>query len=424
MQFTVDAAVLARAIKQLNLRRNMGSYVFLQAQNGTLRLTTQAYSNDGRIQASIVLTDGITIEAEGSYAAEYTLLARTLKTFDGKVTLRREESAVIVSRTGTFTHQSPVPGQSPDITSAPDLEGTTYEESKTTYEECPSCATRTRKNHRDTYRINRTVTQTARAGWGSFATLLNRVKWAVDEYAYNHHWRTGIVMRLAGGTLSFMAGNTYAAVAARESLPDGESWQHGILLPGKALVHVHKLFPKTSEILVEAVIAEHQLIKRDDEDVSDAEPFFKGSVVRLSADNFRVSLSLLNESFPDLPQVPDPQLRIVCSTADLLDAVEAASQTAEDSQINIWMHAGETRLGIEARHHLASVSALHEIPLIEHSGQPVSLLMNWSCLLAAVRAIPGPQALLEFGAPDKPLLIRSNTGQDAYVALVKPIQVA
>lgn len=424
MQFTVDAAAFGNALRMLNLRRDMEFYVTLQAKNGKLRLITK--TNDGLMQAAFDVTDNVTIEVEGTHAVQYKLLMRTLKTFDGKVTLRREESAMIVSQPGNLTHQSPVDGVTRELTSPPELEGSTYTQAETTYEACALCSTRNSKHHTNTYRINRTVTQTVRATWGSITSLLNRVKWAVSDYDYYHQGRIGILIGLTDDVLSFRSADGRAAVIAREALSGGGSWEHEILSFGDQFVRALRLFPKNAEIVVEATIAEHQQIKSDDEDVLGA-PFFKGVVLRLASENLRVGLSLLNEpfpAFPDLSLLPEPQMRVVCSTADLLAAVESVGLTADDSHTDIQLTIGGNQIGIEAQHSLANLPALYEIPVIECTGEPLNLVMTRSHLLAAIQSVPAPQTLIEFRASDQLVLIRANNNQNTYASLVKPARIS
>ncbi|GCE31975.1 hypothetical protein KDA_74590 [Dictyobacter alpinus] len=438
MQFTVDAHALLHALKSINIRYHMHAFVQIQAQDGrlTLRTCTEPPFRWSRLEtpsvvASVSITESLTIPEEGQHAAQYQALVNAVKMFDGSIALRREEQAVIVERPGDLTQQTPVEGTSisPDTTVVTSLfsEGTVHPEVGATYTRkesqwgnCPTCGRSEHKEQVNLYRLAAVMTQQARVGRDQLFSMFKQVAWAVaseDDYGNGDQGRTGVYLSLKDEVLLLQARDGHCLAQRWAELPGAEDWEHAVIIPARPLERALQLFPKKSDILLEAVLLQHQHVKKDEEDILDAEPFMRAREIRLSSGDMRVSIGLLNGDIPDyrsfFARVRETQ--VVCATADLLNACKAVSTVAEARSTVMWLHVNEAGISIEAGHDDQSLQrALHQVQAVASMSENISFATGWGCLPDALKAITAPQVTIEMSGPEDPIVLRPTGGSDDY----------
>ena len=446
MYCTVDAHALLQVLKSINIRYNMHEFVQLQVQDGklTLRTCTEPLSawslrETPWMTASASLTESLTIVEDGRHSAQYQELVNAVRMFDGSVTLRREEQAVIVERPGELKQQTPVEGTS-DFPEAPVVTrlfpeaavavevGATYTRKETQWGNCPTCNSRERKDYVDLYQIIAVTSQRACIERERLFSMFKQIEWAVaseNDYDYQGRNCTGVYIGLNDEMLLLQARDRHSIAQCREPLPHVENWEHGVLIPAKQLKRALQLLPKKAEVHLEAILLQHQHIKRDEENVPDTAPFIRAREIHLTSGDVRITLSLMNDGFPDYQPFfsRTRETQVVCATSDLLNACEAVANVAQERRNGLWLHVNEAGISIEAKHELSPKPALHQVPAMTRTGEDISIATGPWYLPQVLKAINSPQVTIEISTPEDPIVLRPTDGQCDFRCAVTAAKV-
>lgn len=441
---TVDAPVLLQALKKINIRYHMYPFVQLQVQDGRLmlRTCTQPISLWSSVQerpsaaAKISISDSLATLQEGQHCAHYQALIRALTMFEGQVTVRQEEQAIMIEQLkGEIQLQTPVEGTSdfpggrtrashfPEETVAPEV-GATYTTNETTHEECPACGTRKRKEWKDSYQISAVTTQHACVSQELLRSMVKQVAWAVADEETGRGSR-GIYLSIEDGTLLLQARDGKSLAQRWEPLPGAERWEHEVILPAKQVQHLLRLFPKEADIHLEAVFLHHQHILRDEEPVTDAAPCVRARELRFASDGLEISLRLLSGAFPNAQSffAQAREIQVTCATADLLRACEAVASIARNYSTPLWLHVSEAGITIEAGHEQFPQPARHPVAALAKTGGAISVATGSWYLPQMLKASCSPHITIELSRPSDPLVLRPAEGPDTFRYVVTAAKV-
>jgi DNA polymerase III sliding clamp (beta) subunit (PCNA family) len=233
-------------------------------------------------------------------------------------------------------------------------------------------------------------------------------------------------LSLSDGFLILQARDGKSYARYREPFTREEGWQQSVLIPAKQLKQALQLLPKKTDVSLEAVFVQHQHVKRDGQDVSDAKSSARAKEIHLSAGDLCITISLLNDDFPDyqafFADTTTRETQVVCSTADLLLAVKATGSAAEQQRSPLQFRVDEKQINLEIGYASSSSPALHQVLLVAKTGPDLNIALNSWYLRQALSVITTPQVKIEIGAPDKPVVLRPMSEQDTFVCAMTPMQ--
>ena len=146
--------------------------------------------------------------------------------------------------------------------------------------------------------------------------------------------------------------------------------------------------------------------------------------IGFATDNFVITARCLAEKFPPWRRlIPDPDqatTSVVVDTGALLDAAGRAALAAGDLQ-RIRIHIGDGSAEITAVDE--DTRSRVELPLIEHTGESITVGVNCAYVREGVAHAPGGKVRIVFTAPNRPVLITPVDSDTAYRHLVMPLRL-
>jgi DNA polymerase III sliding clamp (beta) subunit (PCNA family) len=430
MHFTINAQAFLQALQGVNIHYRMHDSVLLEARTGKITIcaaTRPRFSNGEsgpHLQATRILIPTL-LEQEGTYAAHYRQLVHALRAFTGTVEVRQEGPALMISeKHGLHLHQTPIEGEPPDMfphhAFGARPEGTIYTKEEVEWVQCHACKEWHSDRVTETYQVVQGLTQRIRVKQEILLAMVKQVIWATGDENSLRPAHVGIGVSVLDTTISLSATDGCCVAIRREPLGKTENWSQRILIPAKVFAQALRLFPKQAEILMEVVLERHQFVKSTDREKKDKEAFVQAVAVRLSTDDIQVILSPMDAPLPRYCSVFPAacKTRVVCETADLLNAVKAVSPVEPDAGPAIWLHIQETGIRVEVRRKGLSASAIHEIAVVGKTGQDISVLLSCWYLIEMLRVSTSPQVVLECTEPDKPVVLRSCDRENYQCALM------
>ncbi len=297
----------------------------LRAQNGQISLLTitkpSLNPEDVRMQVSLSLEPATLIE-EGTCALHYQQLLHAAKTLPGMLTLQLQEQTVLVSGEGSLVHQMEVevqPGENfPTALFVERREDEIYTTERWVTGHCYACKSYQNQRVVDTYQVTSVKRQALRVSHELLSSMCKQVLWVVEPEGNSRQAWTSIQVELIDHVLSFVGASGYCVVKRSQHLPNAGSWPSPVLIPGARLAQALKLLPNT-EILIESVVTEHQLMHTTENKPSQrAASIVRSELVRLSAANISVTISLIDVPFPNYrAAIPSSfEAQRTCETSD------------------------------------------------------------------------------------------------------------
>lgn len=430
MQCTMQAGSFLQALRTTKKALNSSyavttaPFVQLRVRDGRVKLI--AYTAD--LQVAVDLTEGATIQQEGEVALWHEQLLKSVEAYQGCVCLRYEEgenerksTALLSSDAETLRiplrHES---SRKLPAFPAPYAAGATYTQKSQERVMCEACHTAHYEVKTSTYAVVKTETQQVHITQAVLQALRQRVQWGAVSDNYSRGAYTGISIEVAQNQFSLLAADAFNVAVGSYAIKDIESWKHPVLVSAKWLNQAVKALPKKADVLVEATLAFHQLVKENDREVNEAPLVARASEVRMVAGNVEITLLPMHEKLPPyhsvIPEQPGPT-RVLLSRAELLNALKSVAPIADYTGRSVWLHiAPTTRIEVKQQ----PESALCKVPVLEREGQEISLPFQCQRLLAPLQAMRSPQVALELTEPTQPLVLRSCADKEESLAVIMP----
>ena len=430
MQFTIDAHQLYQTLKRVNIQRRMYPYMQLWAEAGQVSLLTITEPSrdprDVRMVVHISLSPSILAE-EGSCIVYYKELLHAAKTLPGMLQLQAQERAILVSSEGPQIHQMSVEMQPVENFPAPLFvqreEGEYYTTERSMGVVCDTCNSYHYRRVVDTYQVTAVQIQSVRVNHDLLASMCKQVLWASEPENYHRQAFTGIQVALIDSVLSFIVADGHCVVKRSQRLSNAGSWLSSVLIPAARLALALKLLPHT-EVLMESVITEHQLVSTDKEPSQGTSSIVRPELVRLSAGNISVTISLIDVPLPDyLAAVPSSfEACVLCATDDLLSAVKAVMPVNRNESHAARFELSSTKgIRIQSERDQSASSALQEVSTLQNAEQDVSILLSSWYMHAFLKMVPTSEVRLAVSGKETPVVLRSTGGQEEYLLHLMPM---
>ena len=383
MEFTIDAHQLYQTLKRVNIQRRMYPYMQLRAEAGRLSLLTITQPGSSlslpRMQVGLSSAPATLIE-EGACIVHYQQLLHAAKNLPGMLRIQTQEKTLWYQVRVPSVHQMSVEMQTvhdfPSALFVEREEGESYTTGRSVIDQCDHCNSTYYHRVMDTYQVTHVHRQAVQVNRELLSSMCKQVLWATETEAYHRPAFTGIQVALIDHVLSFVVADGYCVVKRSQHLPEASSWSSPVLIPAARLAQALKLLPNT-EILVESVLTEHQLMSTDGKPEHQASSIIRPELVRLSAENITITISLLDVPFPDyLAVIPSTfEARVRCATDDLLKAVKAV-MPVDESHAAWFELSSTTGIKIQAKRDQSGPSALQEVSALQNAAQDTSILLN------------------------------------------------
>lgn len=254
--------------------------------------------------------------------------------------------------------------------------------------------------------------------------MFDQVEWFCAEWDYEQGWLTGVCIELSDDKFSLVGARRPGRVLAAE--PVTGTWKcPRVLVEALVFRRVMKAIrrlPKDAQIMLEVVCTQFQLVSVNDEPVTDAPVKTRAVLLRLCTDGFEATLSVIQEKSPQYRKQfhREYATRVVCETAHLLNAVEMTYPAAQTYANAVKITVEDAKLAIQVPD--VSPVIVGEVPLTTASGPGISVRVNASYLLSALKKLPASQLSLEFGEQmQQPIVLRS-CGTEEYILLLQTMQ--
>jgi DNA polymerase III sliding clamp (beta) subunit (PCNA family) len=433
MQLTIDAGQFFQALKRVKIRRRAYPSIQLRAEHGQLflRTVTSAFAEQ-TMEVQLSLQPDTLVE-EGSCAVLYRELVHAAKTLPGRLTIEVQEHRLLVRGEGPLRRQVSleIPQAAFPTASFKEPKKQRYTKERSIQVQCPTCKQSHSSSVPDTYQVTRQIKQQLRIRRDLLTAMCAEVVWVAKEEDQYPQAFTAILFELDHDVLSLIASDSFSVVIRRQTIPGAGSWSRPVLVPATRLTRALRL-ARGEEILIETLSTEHQLVKRGDEDDSDALPFVLDHRLDLSTEDgtMQVSLSLLPNSFPDYREklsLPEER-RALCPADELLCAVKAMAPREEDGCSVIKLRVEGASLLLEAnrsgwRYELSSPE-ISEGQTSDHE-QVTILLDPWyvsSYVSSLLKTTMAPHVSLTYTGPSPlPVFFHAGAEQGEYIMLLAPM---
>ena len=422
MHIHVDAKAFYQTLKRVKpglAAASTDPFIVIAAEGETVKIVAWA-----RLRVAISMSGAI-IDQAGACAVSHQELLSLVQPLDGTITLKQEGTVVVVSSGGQMGRfATTITGKEPAKVHPPFGEsrtGTTYTKKKTVPRECEACKRPLypQDSIEETYEIVGTVTQRVTLPRAQLLTLLRRVNW-LSEWEFDKPYFQGVCLQLEEQRLSLLGADRYC-LAIATTIASG-AWPRQVLVLSETLTKAARALPK-ADVCLEAVFTQHRLIKRNDEPVLDAEPFERPTSVTLTALNMEITLPLMAEKIPAYRTlIPAIQTEIACATKETLSALQSLAPLASHygCHTDVCISASMLTFSITPAKAQEPI-ACYEIPLAARTGPDVRALVNETYLISALSQVSAPQIAFEFGEPDRPMVLRTNTDED-YTLVVQTMK--
>lgn len=422
MHIHVDAQTFCQALKQV--KPGLGSpstdpFVVIRAEGETVKVVSWE-----RMRMTVSIAG--TIDRAGACAVSHEALFTLIRAQDGLITLKQEGTDVIVSSgdqarrcTATIAGKEPEKVQPPSQQSQV---GTVYTTKKTVQNTCETCKRPLfpPESVEETYEVVKEETQQVMLPRAQLLKLLSYVNW-LSEWEYGKPYLGGICLEMDEQRLSLI-GADRCCLAIATAIATG-AWPRRVLVHSETLTKAVRALPK-SDVSLEAMRALHRLIKRNDEPVHDAEPFERPISLTLTALDMKITLPLMDEKIPAYRTlIPAAvQTTAACATKETLSALQALAPLASrfGCRTNLCISASMLSFSVtpaKAKEPLAC----YELPIAARTGPDVRVLVNETYLISALEQVRAPQIALEFGEPDRPMILRT-CGDEDYTLVVQTMK--
>lgn len=234
------------------------------------------------------------------------------------------------------------------------------------------------------------VTMTA----GELRRLLRETGFATS-HDESKPWFTGVYLAVQGDRAVAMA--TDAAVVAYGEVPvsNVRDVAFSVILPGPTVQELGRQLSAGAER---------------------CELFLIHNQMRFGLGGVTVTSRLLEGQYPDFRRVMPTQFpsRLRLSRPRLLEALDRAALMAKDSEIRLEGKPGTLHLSART----PEVGRVEERVPAEQDGPPFETGLNVRYLLEGLRAMEGPEVLVEYAGPRSPVRFRTAPGEAAFFAVM------
>ncbi len=235
------------------------------------------------------------------------------------------------------------------------------------------------------------------------------------------HYLTGMLFHIEGAMLTTVATDGHRLAVANRILADEHTGETQLIVPGKAVVELERLFGELGKTLNQDDVVRLGI---DGEFLQVALNFGKADDTGQASDELTVSLTarLIEGKFPDYRRVlpHNTDRTVLVAKDDIMNVLRRVSILSNERSRGVIFEFGDTDSAVVRSGNSEHDEAVESLA-VAFQGEPIELSLNESYLKAVFSLLQG-QISIQLSHPNSPTLIK-QVGDERHQYVVMPMRI-